>query len=354
MVASDRKKFRVGLTADFFMSDGSRAFRDVGLSVFDGQARIEHTRLKEFRSPIGGDQLDGLQGVITMNAGVAAGSLAKTQDLLAIARFGVGYDDIDVQACTREGVLFLTTPGAVDRSMAEATVGWMIALAHRVRAKDELVRNGRWEQAQNYMGCELRDRVFGAVGFGGTAKATVALLQCFGMKQPIAFDPHLNPRDLEVHSVRPVGLEELMTQADFVSIHCPLTDETRDLIRKAQLNLMKPEAYLINTARGGIVNEDDLFDALKQRRIAGAALDCFTGEPFNEPHRFGQLENVLLAPHAIGWTHELFRDIGVAACRAMVEVAWGRKPARGVINPEVFDDPAFMAKWKRLRLTDAS
>lgn len=354
MVTLKRQRFRVGLTADFFSSDGLPAFRDVGLSVFKDHPQMEYAGLKEFRSPIGPDQLQGLQGIITMNSGVAAGSLANTQDLLAIARFGVGYDDIDVQACTREGVIFLTTPGAVDRSMAEATVGWMIALSHHVRIKDQLVREGRWEQAQNYMGCELRDRVFGAVGFGGTARATVALLRCFGMKQPIAYDPYLKPQDFEGCGVHPVRLEELMAQADFVSIHCPLTDQTRNLIGKTQLNLMKPDAYVINTARGGIVNEEDLFDALSQRRIAGAALDCFVGEPCRKPHKFGQLENVLLAPHAIGLTYELFRDIGVAACQAMVDLAHGQTPARGIINPEVLDDPVFRAKWQRLQLTDSS
>ena len=116
---------------------------------------------------------------------------------------------------------------------------------------------------------------------------------------------------------------------------------------------MKPEAYLINTARGGIVNEDALYDALKARRIAGAALDVFVGEPFDKPHRFGELDNVLLAPHAVGWTHELFRDIGRASCKGMVDLAEGRRP-RSVINPEVFERPGFQQKWKRLRLSSGS
>ncbi len=351
MCSSIVKKFRVGLTADFFSPDGSLQFRDIGLPVFSDHSQIEHLSLQEFRPQVGNYQLSGLQGLITMNASITADSVSKAQDLLAIARFGVGYDDIDVRACTEADVAFFTMPGAVDRSMAEATVGWMIALSHHVRIKDRLVREGRWDLVPSYMGCELRDRVFGSVGFGGIARATVRLLQNFSMKQPVAYDPYVKPAEIESHGVKPVNLEELMTQADFVSIHCPLNNQTRDLITKARLSFMKPEAYLINTARGGIVNEDDLFDVLLNQRIAGAALDCFVGEPFSRPHRFGQLENVLLAPHAIGLTHEIFRDIGTAACQGMIELAYGRKPARGVINPEVFDRPSFQAKWERIQLT---
>ena len=111
---------------------------------------------------------------------------------------------------------------------------------------------------------------------------------------------------------------------------------------------MKPDAYLINTARGGIVDEDALFDALANQRIAGAALDCFAEEPVTRPHRFGELDNVLLAPHCIAWTDELFRDIGRAACQGMLDLSLGKRP-RGVVNPEVFDRPGFREKWARLR-----
>ena len=109
---------------------------------------------------------------------------------------------------------------------------------------------------------------------------------------------------------------------------------------------MKPEAYLLNAARGGIVDEDALYQALKERRIAGAAIDCFAQEPVTSPHRFGDLDNVLLAPHSVAWTNELFRDIGLATCQVMVDFAAGNKP-RGVLNPEVLDHPAFQEKWKR-------
>jgi phosphoglycerate dehydrogenase-like enzyme len=234
----------------------------------------------------------------------------------------------------------------VDHSVAEATIGWMIALGHNLRVKDSLVRSGQWDERSKYMGCELRDRALGVIGLGGIARKTIELLRGFGMKPPLAFDPFLNQQSAAALGVRLVTLDELLAEADFVSIHCPLTDKTRGLIGARELALMKPGAYLLNTARGGIVNEDALYQALKDRRIAGAALDCFAQEPVTAPHRFDELDNVLLAPHSIAWTEELFRDIGRATCQVMVDLSLGGQP-RGVLNPEVFDQPGFKTKWAR-------
>ncbi len=165
-------------------------------------------------------------------------------------------------------------------------------------------------------------------------------------KQAIAFDPFVPDAVLEELDVRSVSLEELLTTADFVSVHCPLNEQTRGLIGANEIARMKPEAYLLNTARGGIVDEQALFDALRERRIAGAALDCFEEEPVTRPHRFGELETVILAPHSIAWTTELFRDIGRTACQSMLDLSQGKRP-RGVLNPELFERASFRAKWAR-------
>lgn len=343
-------RFRAALTADFFGPDGATKYPDVGLSVFHGQDRLEWIKLAEHRTPIGSDQLAGVQGVIVLTPAVAAETVSRAQDLLAVGRFGVGYDAVDVAACTAADVVVFIAAGAVDRSVAEATVGWMLALSHNVLAKDRLVREGRWDDRSRYMGRELRDRTLGAVGLGGIGRATVGLLAGFGMNPPLAYDPFLDPETARAAGVRPVPLDELMAEADFVSIHCPLTDQTRGLIGARELALMKPDAYLINTARGGIIDEDALFEALSDHKIAGAALDCFADEPITRPHRFGTLENVLLAPHCVAWTGELFRDIGRTVCRGMLDLAHGRVP-RGVVNREVFDRPGFREKWARWTVT---
>lgn len=292
------------------------------------------------------------QAVVVLSPTVTADSLAGCEDLLAISRFGVGYDSVDVDACTANHVLVTITPGAVDRPVAEATVGWMLALTHRMLQKDRLVRTGRWDERSQYMGCELRDRTLGVIGLGGIGRKLVQLLQGFGMHQPIAFDPFVPTEVLEQLGVRAVGLDELLSTADFVSLHCPLNDQTQGLIGADQLRLMKSDSYLLNLARGGVVDENALYDALANQRIAGAALDCFENEPVTTPHRFGELENVILAPHSIAWTNELFRDIGRTACQSVLDLSHGRRP-HGVVNPELFDNAAFNRKWDRIRLASS-
>jgi phosphoglycerate dehydrogenase-like enzyme len=346
---NSERTFRVALTADFFDIEGNLQFRDVGLSIMEQQPGLVVVPMDKFYRCVKPNQLQGVQAAILMDAGADKETLADSENLLALARFGAGYNDIDVQACTESDVVLFTAAGAVDRSMAEATVGWMIALGHHFRMKDLLVRTGEWEKATRYMGVELRDRTFGSVGLGGIGRATVKLLEGFGMAQPLAFDPFVSPSTARELGVRMVSLDELMSGADFVSIHCPLNDMTRDLISQRELSLMRPEAFIINTSRGGIVNEDALFHVLEAGVIAGAALDVFVGEPFDTPHRFSALNNVLLAPHAVGLTHEIFRDMGRTVCQSVVDIALGRRP-HSVINLDVFDRPTFQQKWARLRL----
>ncbi|HET6323780.1 MAG TPA: NAD(P)-dependent oxidoreductase [Planctomycetaceae bacterium] len=346
------KPFQVALTADFFGADGRPCYRDLGLGVFDEHPRIACRPFAEHRPEIDSDQIAHANAVIVLTPRVTATSVSSSSELLVIARFGVGYDSVDVAACTAADVALLIAAGAVDRSVAEATLGWMLALTHQVRAKDRLLREGRWAERNNYMGRELRERVLGVIGLGGIGRELVRLTAGFGMKTPLAFDPLISATDAQKLGVRSVRLNELLATSDFVSIHCPLTEGTRNLIGPRELGLMKPDAYLINTARGGIVDEDALYDVLKQRRIAGAALDCFAEEPVTSPHRFGEFDNVLLAPHCIAWTDELFRDIGRTVCQGIVALSRGTRPDRGIVNPEVFDRPGFRDKWARLKLGD--
>jgi phosphoglycerate dehydrogenase-like enzyme len=339
--------FPVALTADFYNADGSTKYPDIGLSVFAPFPHITHKPFAEHRKQIGADQLQGFAGVIVLTPAVTAETVSRANDLLAVGRFGVGYDAVDVTACTDADVVAFITPGAVDRPVAEATVGWMIALTHRMLAKDRLVRTGQWDERSKYMGAELRDRTLGLIGLGGIARKVVELLRGWGMNPPVAFDPYANPTMANQLGVKLVTLDELLQTSDVVSIHCPLTEQTRGLIGRREIGLMKPTSYLLNTARGGIVDEDALYDALKSGKLAGAALDCFAEEPVTKPNRFGELENVILAPHSIAWTDELFRDIGRSVCQGMVDLSLGRRP-RGVVNPDVFQKASFQTKWKRI------
>lgn len=338
--------FPVAITADFY-ADGRPKYRDLGLEVLAEEPRIRPQVLPELTTSISPEQLAGVNAVLVLTPRVDVATVSRSEDLLAVVRFGVGYDAVDVAACTAADVAVIISAGAVDRPVAEATVAWMLALSHQMLIKDRLLRQGRWDDRSLYMGSELRDRTLGVIGLGGIAQATLQLLASFGMRPPLAYDPWVTPAVAKQCGATLVSLDELLATSDYVSIHCPLTPDTRNLIGAASIARMKPTAFLINTARGGIVDEDALYEALVQRRIAGAALDCFENEPITSPHRFGDLENVILAPHSIAWTDELFRDVGRTASRAIVDLARGIYP-RGVVNSEVFERRGFQTKWTRI------
>ena len=340
------KSFRVALTADFTDAAGKPKYSDIGLSLFDG-TNVKAQAFPQHTPEIRPEQLADANGVIVLTPRVTADSLKGIGNLLAVGRFGVGYDTVDVAACTAADVLLFIAAGAVDRPVAEATVAWMLALSHHVHMKDRLVREKRWDDRSQFMGTELRDRTLGVVGFGGIGKSLVKLLAGFGMKPPLVFDPFVTQADAIRHGVSLVALDQLLRESDFVSIHCPLNEKTHDLIGERELSLMKPTAYLLNTARGRIVNEAALDAALKAKRIAGAAIDCFEKEPLTAPPSFALMDNVLSAPHCIAWTEELFRDIGRTVCRGMLDLAAGRVP-HGVVNREVLEKPSFQAKWMRI------
>ena len=338
--------FKIALTADF-QKEGKLVYPDFDLEQLKTASGIKYDFFPEYKSEIEPEQLKGFQGVIVLFPKVTKHSLSQSQDLLAVCRFGVGYDSVDVSACTEADVVVCITAGAVDRPVAEATVGWMIALGHRMINKDQLVRKGLWHQSSEYMGCELRDRTLGVVGLGGIGSTVIELLKGFGMKKPLVYDPFMDEKNAEKSGVRKVELHELMENSDFITVHCPLNEHTKDLISYREIELMKSSSFIINTARGGIINEDALFTALLKKSIAGAALDCFNDEPIIKPHRFGKLDNVLLAPHSIAWTQELFRDIGMMCSKNMIDLANGIRP-HGVVNPEVFEQPSFQKKWRAL------
>ena len=342
--------FRVAFTGDFRDASGNPKYREFGISTLRGESHIAHYVIPTFSAELTSEQIGDAHGVVVLTSRVTRKSIEASPELLAISRFGVGYDSVDVAACTEADVAVLISVGAVDRSVAEATITWMLSLSHHVRSKDRLVRTGRWDDRSQFMGTELRRRTLGLVGFGRIAQAVVGLAQGFGMGKFLAFDPQLDQTAAARLGVEAVGLDELLSQSDFVSIHCPLLEQTRNLIGAKELATMRPDAYLINTARGGIVDEDALYNALKSEQIAGAALDVFASEPVTEPSRFAEFDNVLLAPHCIAWTHELFSDIGEVACQGLIDLSYGRIP-RGAVNPQVFERPGFLKKWAQWRIS---
>jgi phosphoglycerate dehydrogenase-like enzyme len=336
----------VGLTADF-QSEGKLLYKDIGLGILE-EAGIGYHFLEQHEPRLSPAVLERIDGLICLAPRITRESLANSVRLIAVARFGVGYDAVDVNACTEADVALFIAKGAVDYSVAEAILAWMLALGHRMVKKDQITRQGRWNEKTRWMGSELRRKVVGVIGLGGIGRQLVRLLQPFEVAKMLAYDPYVQLSTLNVGMVTLVPLPELLRSSDYLVVCCPLTDETRGLLGPGELALMKATAYLVNTARGGIVDEQALASQLRSRGVAGAAIDVFAQEPLLEHHPFFDLENVLLAPHAIAWTDELFEAIGTMCCRQLVALFRGELPD-GLVNAEVWNRPGFQAKLTRLR-----
>jgi D-3-phosphoglycerate dehydrogenase len=254
--------------------------------------------------------------------------------LKVVARFGVGYDGVDVAACTAAGVLVTITPDGVRRPVAVAALTFVLALAHKLLVKDRLTRAGRWAEKLNHIGVGLTGRTLGIVGFGNIGRELAGLAKPFGLRV-VAADPWANP---ETAGVPLVPLEHLLREADFVCVCCALTDDTRHLLNAERLALMKPTAYLVNVARGPVVDQAALTLALRENRIAGAGLDVFDPEPVSPDDPLLALDNAILTPHAVCWTDECFAAIGRSAVQSLLDVAGGRVP-RHVVNREALPHP---------------
>lgn len=344
--------FRVGFSADFRRDDGALAFPDVGLSLLDVPG-VAYDFIAEYKAEYVPEQLAGLDVLISLKPRVTARSLEGVTRLCAIGRCGVGYDNVDLAACTERGIAVYITPGGVVRPVAESIVLLVLALSHRLLQKDRMVRQGQWAQSTHRLGREPRDRVVGTVGIGNIAGEAIRLLRVLDVKRFLAFDPYASAARAAELGAEMVSLDTLLRESDYVLINCPLTPETKGLMGSAQFALMKPDAVLINTARGPIVDESALIEALQQNRIAGAALDVFEREPLAADSPLASMENVILTSHSIAWTEELFRDMGRIDCEGALAVFRGETP-RHVVNRDVLSHPLFLEKLARIKAAQVS
>lgn len=340
------EKFRIGLTRDFLSEKGELVYKDIGLSLLDEIQDIEYEFMKEYSPVVMPDQIRDYDGVISLRPKYTQESFKGITRLTAIGRFGVGYEMVDLDACTDADVMLFITPDGVRRPVAEGIVTLMLSLCHKLLIKDKLVRSGRWSERIFYMGTELRDRVLGSVGLGNIGSEVFRLVKSFGMKRFIAYDPYVK-QESEL-GVELVDLDTVMRESDFVTINCPLTPQTHHLIGAREFALMKPTSYFINTARGGIVDQKALTEALKNNSIQGAALDVFEEEPIRDDDPLLDLPNVILCPHAICWTDECFRDNGTLDCKGMIKVMRGQVPDH-VVNKAVLEKEGLKAKLNSYR-----
>ncbi|MCI0424057.1 MAG: dehydrogenase, partial [Acidobacteria bacterium] len=299
MPSQSSSEFLIGLTRDLLNEQDELEIKDLGLSLLEASPRVRHEFLAERVAVIRPQQIRDYDGIITSWPSYERESFAGVERLLGIALLGVGYDHVDVEACTDSDVALFNAAGAVNRPVAEAILTFMLSLSHHLFQKDRIARSGRWDDTIHWMGSELRDKIVGTVGLGGIARELCRLLASFRVKQILAYDPLIPPDQARAAGAELCSLECLFQSSDFVSINCPLNATTRNLIKRRELNLMKPTAFLINTARGAIVNEQDLYQALSEKRIRGAGIDVFSQEPLPAGSPLLTLDSVIVTPHAL-------------------------------------------------------
>jgi D-3-phosphoglycerate dehydrogenase / 2-oxoglutarate reductase len=276
----------------------------VGVKLYDEQRLIDH-----------------LAGVDAMLAGMEplTARVLQSSTLKVVARFGVGYDAIDVPAATGCKIAVTITPGANQVSVAEHTLALILGVLRGFPARDQAVREGTWIRPPL---ARLAGKTLGLLGVGRIGKEVVPRAQAFGVKL-IAYDPQPDTEFFRSHDVDLVEFDQLFAQADIVSLHLPCTSKTTKIINASAIAKMRRGAILINTARGGLVDEEALVDALERGHLWGAGLDAFAVEPLSTKSRLLQLPNVLLTPHAAGLDHDSVIAMGLLAAECIVKLYAG-------------------------------
>ena len=261
--------------------------------------------------------------------------LDRADHLKMIAQFGVGYNNIDVQAATARGILVSNTPGVLTDATAELAFALILAISRRLVEGDRMTREGRFRcwAPMLFLGREVTGKTLGVIGMGKIGKAVAQRARCFNM--PILYHnrSRMSKSEEKELMAKYVDMKTLLAQADFISLHVPLTDQTRHLIGSKELSLMKPTAYLINTSRGPVVDEKALLQALRKKKIGGAGLDVYENEPALTPGLV-ELENVILLPHVGSGTLETRFRMASMAVENLIAGLSGKVPPN-LVNPEV-------------------
>jgi D-3-phosphoglycerate dehydrogenase len=271
------------------------------------------------------------------------GLIAAADELLVISRTGGGLDNVDVDAATEKGIIVTSNLGVNTTSVAEHVLSMILALSKRLPIMDQAVRNSNFGIRYQNLPRDINGKTIGLLGFGRIGCQIGKLChQTFDM-QVIAYDPYLTEEKMdECYSwMRMVELKELLSISDFISIHVPLTDQTRNIVDEAELSLMKSDAILINASRGGVVNETALAKALQNNKIAAAGIDVFCEEPVPADNPLLKLENVILTPHSAALTSECVTRMATEAAKCVLDVFAGREP-QNVANRQILET----GRWK--------
>ena len=275
--------------------------------------------------------LPGIDAIIAGGEPLTASMMDVAPGLRAVARTGVGYDAIDLRAANAKKIAVMITPGTNQESVAEQAFGLLLGVTRKIAENDRILRAGGWARV---LVMPLRGKTIGLVGLGRIGQAMVPRALAFGMKV-LAFEPVPNPEFDAQWGIRRVTLPELLAKSDIVSLHLPLMESTRGLFHREIFAAMKPGAIFINTARGGLVIEEDLHEALLSGQIAGAGLDVFDPEPPSPANPLLQLPNVVSSPHLAGIDAQAMEDMATMAAQCIIDLHQGRWPSSCVVNPEI-------------------
>lgn len=266
-------------------------------------------------------------GVVVRMGRFGSAAIEAAPSLRVLSKHGVGVDNIDVDAASRREIPVVVAAGANALSVAEHAIALLFAVVKRIVPLDSSLRAGRWEKA-GFAGKELAGMTIGLVGFGAIARQTALFAKGFGLKVQ-AFDPFTDEAAFAEAGVRQVtDVDRLLSSSDILSLHCPLTPDTRNLLDDRRLGLMKPGSFVINTARGGLIDEDALLRAVESGQIAGAGLDTFQTEPPGDDHPFWQNQRIVVTPHIGGVTQEANVRVGVDAVEGILAIVEGRELGR--------------------------
>jgi D-3-phosphoglycerate dehydrogenase / 2-oxoglutarate reductase len=276
-----------------------------------------------------------VDGVLNCYAKMTARVIENLNRCKIIARYGIGVDNVDLAAASKARILVTNVPDYCVDEVSDHALTLLLALARQVVSADRAVKAGAWDVVAHAGIRRLRGHTLGLLGFGKIAKALASKVQPLGMKV-IVYDPYLEPAAIAAHGAEAVNFERLLAEADAISIHVPLSPETRNLIGERELARMKPTAFLINTSRGGIVDEQALAVALKEDRLGGAALDVLSVEPPPADHPLRQAPNIILTPHLAFYSRESVVELQTKAAEEVARALKG-EPPRSPVNPEVLN-----------------
>ncbi|MDG5787226.1 hydroxyacid dehydrogenase [Evansella sp. AB-P1] len=271
------------------------------------------------------ERVKDCHAILVRTAEINRDIIEKGKELQIIARHGVGLDNVDIQAATENNIFVCNAPAANINSVAEHVVGLMLAVSHQIVKGDHAVREGDYQARNRYIGSELSSKTLGLIGLGNIGKLVAKKCALGFDMNVVAYDPFIKKVDENYITLEP-SLEKLVSQADFLSLHVPYVPELHHVINREMFEKMKETSFLINAARGGLVDEQALYEALASNKIAGAALDCFEQEPTPMDHPLWKLDNVVLTPHMAAHTEEAMIRMAMDPAKEIVRVKNKQEP----------------------------